>query len=68
MSRTRRAEATDLPADRLFATAPETAQVFRSDERTIRAACERGEIPAVRIGQQWRIPMSWLKQAAGMDG
>jgi excisionase family DNA binding protein len=67
MSR-QRSEATGLPADWLFATVPEAVPLLRMDERTIRAACARGEIPAVRIGLQWRIPMSWMRRAAGLGG
>jgi excisionase family DNA binding protein len=67
MSR-RRSESDGLPPGRLFATAPETAQLFRSDERTIRRALERGEIPGFRVGQHWRVPVAWLRQQAGLDG
>lgn len=52
---------------RLFAEVPEVAQLMRSDARTIRRAIERGEIPAVRTGQRWRVPMSWLRKAAGLE-
>jgi hypothetical protein len=66
MSR-KRPEATALPPDRLFATAPETAQVLRSDERTVRAALEAGQIPGFKVGVTWRVPVSWLREQAGLD-
>ena len=52
--------------DRLFADVPETAALLRIDERTCRRSIERGEIPAIRTGQRWRVPTSWLRSAAGL--
>lgn len=48
----------------LFADVPEVAQLLRSDVRTIRRAIVAGDIPAIRTGQRYRIPMSWLRKAA----
>jgi excisionase family DNA binding protein len=53
--------------ERLFFDVPEVARLLRRDPRTVRAACARGEIPATRAGQRWRIPASWLRQAAGLE-
>ena len=33
----------------------EVARMTGACERTIRRACERGELPAVRIGRRWFI-------------
>jgi hypothetical protein len=55
-----------LPQGRLFATAPETAQVLRSDERTVRRALEAGQIPGFRVGVTWRVPVAWLREQAGL--
>lgn len=52
---------------RLFAEVPEVAQLFETDARTVRAAIGRGEIPATRVGQRWRVPTAWLRQAAGLE-
>jgi excisionase family DNA binding protein len=52
---------------KLFAEVPEVAELLRNDARTVRRAIERGEIPAVRTGQRWRVPTSWLRQAAGIE-
>jgi excisionase family DNA binding protein len=56
---------------KLFADVPETAEILRYDQRTVRRAIEAGEIPAVRAGGRWRIPTSWLRaqaQVGGSDG
>jgi excisionase family DNA binding protein len=52
---------------KLFAEVPEVAELLRNDVRTVRRAIERGEIPAIRTGQRWRVPTSWLRQAAGLE-
>jgi excisionase family DNA binding protein len=46
---------------RLFATTTETAVVLGCDARTVRRAIEAGEIPAVRAGSTYRIPVAWLR-------
>ena len=51
----------------LFADVPQVAKLLRSDVRTIRRAIVAGEIPAIRTGQRYRIPTSWLRQAAGAE-
>jgi excisionase family DNA binding protein len=54
---------------RSFATAPETADILGYDVRTVRRAIEAGDIPAVRAGSTYRIPVSWLRSAAaGITG
>jgi excisionase family DNA binding protein len=54
--------------DGLFADVPETAAVLRYDARTVRRAIEAGEIPAVRAGERWRVPTSWLREQARLGG
>ena len=53
---------------RLFATAPETAAILRTDERTVYRALAAGAIPGTRIGTVWRIPVAWLREQAGLRG
>jgi excisionase family DNA binding protein len=50
----------------LFATTTEAAAVLRYDVKTLRRAIEAGEIPAVRGGNTWRIPVAWLRKAAAL--
>ncbi len=46
-----------------FATVPEYAAVLRCDPRTVRSAIKAGEIPAVKVGTEYRIPVEWLRAA-----
>lgn len=60
----------DILADltgKLFADVAETAEVLRIDGRTVRRMCDAGDIPAIRTGRRWRVPTSWLSQAAGLE-
>lgn len=50
----------------LFADVPEAAKVLRYDPRTVRRGCESGDIPAIKSGNRWRIPTSWLRDKAGL--
>lgn len=52
---------------RLFASVPETAMVLRSDQRSVRRAIAAGEIPATAVGRVWRVPVAWLRRAAGLE-
>ena len=58
----------DFPAGvldgQLFASVPEVAALLRNDQQTIRDAIKRGDIPAVRTGQRWRVPTAWLRAQA----
>jgi excisionase family DNA binding protein len=49
---------------KLFAEVPEAAAILRYDPRTVRRALEAGDIPGVRVGGRWRIPVSWLREQA----
>jgi excisionase family DNA binding protein len=51
---------------RLFATTVETGAILRYDHRTVRKACEDGDIPAIKVGTTWRIPTAWLRQMAAI--
>jgi excisionase family DNA binding protein len=45
-----------------FLSVPQAAAILNCDERTVRNAAARGEIPATRVGVTWRIPTSWLRR------
>ena len=47
-----------------FATVSEAAAILRADQRTVRRRCADGTIPAIKI-PDWRIPVRWLREAAG---
>lgn len=53
---------------RWFATVTEAAEVLHVDRRTVCRAIDRGEIPSVRVGQQLRVPVAWLRERAMLDG
>lgn len=54
----------DLAAGQLFIGVPEVASLTGRDERTIRKAAEKGEIPARKVGARWLIPVAWVRQQA----
>jgi hypothetical protein len=62
----------DLPPGRLFASVPETTAILGYDKlgRTVRRGIANGEIPAIRVGATWRIPIAWIREQAllGTDG
>jgi excisionase family DNA binding protein len=49
-----------------FTDVPVVAGILRCDMRTVRRRIEDGTIPAVRIGTTYRIPVRWLREAAGV--
>lgn len=61
-----------IPPGRLFLSVPETSVILDLDRqgRTVRRAIEAGEIPAIRVGPQWRIPVAWIRAQVhlGADG
>jgi hypothetical protein len=64
------ASARDVLAElegKLFATVPETAVVLRSDVRSVRRSIAAGDIPAQPVGPRKLVPVSWLRQAAGLE-
>jgi len=63
------AEARDVLANldgKLFASVPEVAVLLRSDVRSIRRSIAAGDIPAVPVGPRKLVPVTWLRQAAGI--
>jgi excisionase family DNA binding protein len=57
-----------LQAGRNFASAGEARAILGVDERTVYTALERGEIPSVRVGNRYKVPVRWLAQQAGISG
>lgn len=60
----------ELPPGRLFLTIPHAAPLLDADVRTLRRACQAGEIPAIKVGVIWRIPTAWIREQArrGLSG
>jgi hypothetical protein len=56
----------DLAAGQLFIGVPEVASITGRDERTIRRAVEKAEIPGQKVGANWMIPVAWIRQQAGV--
>jgi hypothetical protein len=52
---------------KLFASVPEAAVILRSDPRSVRRSIAAGEIPAQPVGPRKLVPVSWLRQAAGLE-
>ena len=44
---------------RNFATVSQAAAVLGADPRTVRADIAEGNIPAIKVGRDYRIPVSW---------
>lgn len=53
---------------KLFATTTECAAVLRYDTRTLRKAIEAGDVPAIRAGSTYRIPVAWIHEQARLGG
>ena len=56
-----------LPSGRLFVGVPEFVTVSGYDMRTVRKGIKAGEIPAIRVGATWRIPVAWIREQAHLD-
>jgi excisionase family DNA binding protein len=39
-----------------YYTTTEFAEMFRISDRTVRRMISRGQLPAIKVGGQWRIP------------
>lgn len=50
---------------KLFYNATEAAPIFDRDPRTVRKACETGQIPAIRVGRLWLISRETLLHLLG---
>lgn len=68
---------TDVPEDpdpaallrgRLFVSTADAATILGVDRRTLNRAISAGDIPAVRVGQQYRLSAAWLRAAAHLPG
>ena len=55
------AEALERLKGRLFATTAEAGAVLSCCPRTVRRAIEEGDIPAVKTGTHYRVPVAWLR-------
>lgn len=44
----------------------DVAEVLRQHPAHVRAMCQRGDVPAVRVGERWHIPTA--KLACLLDG
>lgn len=55
------AEALERLKGNLFATTTEAGAVLRCCPRTVRKAIEAGDVPAVKTGSTYRIPVAWLR-------
>jgi excisionase family DNA binding protein len=55
-----------IPPGQLFFSVPQTSAILGFDRlgRTVRKGIEAGEIPATRVGAQWRIPVAWIREQA----
>ena len=47
-----------------FCTVPEYAAIMQCDPRTVVSAIKSAEVPAIKVGAAYRIPLAWLRQAA----
>jgi excisionase family DNA binding protein len=56
----------ELPTGRLFASVPEATKILGYDKlgRTVRKGIANGEIPAIRVGATYRIPLAWIREQA----
>ncbi len=43
-------------------TVDEVASYFRLEPQTVRAMARRGELPAIKIGRQWRFKAADIKK------
>lgn len=43
-------------------TVAQVAELMHLSEQTVRAACRRGELPAVHVGRRWLISAEKLKR------
>ena len=57
----------DKLSGQLFASVPEVALVLRSDPRSVRRAIAAGDIPCIPVGPRKLVPVTWLRQAAGIE-
>lgn len=51
-----------------YATPSEVAGTFRVTRRTVYTMIARGDLPAARVGGQWRIPRRAVDELAAAGG
>ena len=54
-------------AERPWLTVAELAEISGEGEKAIRAACQAGQLPVLRVGRYVRIPTALLRQQLGLD-
>lgn len=48
-----------------YLTIAEVAEILRVHKRTVWLNIKKGNIPAVKVGAQWRIPDTFLEAGTG---
>ena len=56
------------PVERQALTIGEAAQLLGVHRETLRAAIDRGEVPAARLGRRWLIPIAALDDLLSTAG
>lgn len=54
--------------DRLVLTVDEAAALLGLHRQTLRAAIDRGEVPAFRLGRRWLVPIAAIEQLLSDTG
>lgn len=54
--------------DTEFLTIPEVAVLLRVGQKTAYTLAREGKLPAVRVGNQWRVPKRALEQWVAAGG
>lgn len=57
-----------LPTDAQYLTVAEVSSLFRVGAKTVRRWIRSGDLPATRLGRDWRIARSDLKAFAEARG
>lgn len=52
----------DKKIEKVLFGVPEVAAAISMDVKSVRKACEAGQIPGQRIGRVWKIPAWWILQ------
>lgn len=55
-----------IPADRLFITVGEAAELLMLDERTVRRGIEAADLPGFKVGATYRIPWERFRSETGI--
>jgi excisionase family DNA binding protein len=49
-----------------FTDVPVVAGILKCDVRTVRRDIAAGKIPATKVGVEYRVPVRWILQQAGL--